>query len=522
MRMLYPVRSRLGGVLTSALLVVTTATAVAQLRTLHVDASKVTGHIRSFQGVNGQPTPVMEGLPNLVNQYKDLHIDIVRTHDFMGPTEIESIFENRDPMLTWLVPNTEQRAKLVVAGNASTIFPDWSADPDKAQSYRFEPTDKVIQAIRATAAEVYYRIGRSFGANRNPPADFDKFANIVKHIAMHYNQGWAHGFHENIRYWEFWNEPEFFWTGTPDQFYSLYEKTARALKSVDSSLKVGGDAKALPMDGGPYREGFLDYCAAHKVPLDFYSWHTYADSSADPYDAVRIGQELRSLLDAKGFRNAESILSEWNLSADFTDGEKEVLQGAVNAAYVGAVLIYLQDSAIDRAQFYRGDSTWMGLFGPGREYFKTAFTFKATAAMLNTPERLDLTGSDTFGFAALAGRSPDGKTVQVLISNYEIPPDYQPHQMPTPPDVQALLNVDFSQLKVLPRRTGIHSENRAGFTLTIDHLPWGNAPFIIKRYHITQIEVFQLVGESSGKDGKAELSEPLPPPGVELIVLQRR
>jgi hypothetical protein len=185
-------------------------------------------------------------------------------------------------------------------------------------------------------------------------------------------------------------------------------------------------------------------------------------------------------------------------------------------------MIYLQDSAIDRAQFYRGDSTWMGLFGRQSEYFKTAYTFKATAAVLNTPERLDLTGSDTLGFAALAGRSPDGKTIQVLISNYEIPPDYQPHKMPTPPEVEALLEVDFSKLKVLPRRTGIHSENNAGFALTIDHLPWGKAAFTIKRYRITKTEDFQLVGENSGKDGKAELSEPLPPPGVELIVLQRR
>ncbi|MGO8793885.1 MAG: hypothetical protein ACLQLC_03600, partial [Candidatus Sulfotelmatobacter sp.] len=179
-------------------------TATAQLRPLHVDASKVTGQIRSFQGVNGQPTPVMEGLPNLVDQYKDLHISFVRTHDFMGPTELDTKFVYDDPLLKWLVPIPEQRAKLVVAGNASIIFPDWSADPEKAGSYRFGPTDKVIRAIRDTGAEVYYRVGRSFGGNREPPADFDKFADVVKHIAMHYNQGWANGFHDNIRYWEFW------------------------------------------------------------------------------------------------------------------------------------------------------------------------------------------------------------------------------------------------------------------------------------------------------------------------------
>jgi hypothetical protein len=496
--------------------------ATAQWRTLHVDANKVTGQIRSFQGVNGQPTPVMEGLPNLVAQYKDLHIDFVRTHDFMGPTEIDTKFAADDPLLTWLVPGAEARAKLVAAGNADIIFPDWSADPEKAESYRFGPTDEVIGAIRDSGAQVYYRVGRSFGGNRNPPADFDKFAAVVKHIAMHYNQGWAKGFHDSIRYWEFWNEPEFFWSGTPEQFYSLYEKTALALKSVDPSLQVGGDAKALPMDHGPYREGFLDYCAAHKLPLDFYSWHTYADFSADPYDAVRIGKEIRGLLDAKGFKSAKSILSEWNLSADFTDAEKQVLSGAVNAAYIDAVLTYLQDSAVDQAEFYRGDATWMGLFSPHGEYFQTAYAMKAMSTMQETPQRLELSGSDTFGFAALAGRSADGKTVRVLISNYEIPPGYKPHVMVPPPDVQALWNLDFSKLGFLAPRTDIPHGNNAGYALTVDHLPWGNAAFSIKRFRITATQDLALVEEKTGKGGKLELSNPLPPPGVELIVLRRQ
>jgi xylan 1,4-beta-xylosidase len=457
------IRAQINALLLLGFLISLAAATTAQSRSLHVDAGQVTGPIRSFQGVNGQPTPVMEGLPNLVNEYKDLRIDMVRTHDFMGPTEIDSRYANDDPLLGWLVPNSEQRAKLVVAGNARIIFPHWGTDPEKPESYRFGPTDQVIQAIRETGAEVYYRIGRSWGANRNPPADFDKFAAIVKHIAMHYNQGWANGFHENIRYWEFWNEPETFWSGTPEQFYSLYEKAARALKAFDPSLKVGGDAKAIPTDDDPWREGFLDYCAAHKVPLDFYSWHTYADGSADPYDGIRIGKEIRTLLDAKGFKNAESILSEWNLSADFTDVEKEILQGAENAAYVDAVMIYLQDSSIDHAQFYRGDATWMGLFSRQREYFKTAYAYKAMAAMLDTPERLNLSGGDTLGFAALAGRSADGRTVQVLISKYQIPRDYKPHDMPPPAAVQAALNVDFSSFKMLPRRTGIRNENNGGY-----------------------------------------------------------
>ncbi len=497
----------------------------AGYRFLQVDAGKVIGEIHSFQGLNGPPSPVMAGLPNLVEQYKDLRINQVRTHDAMGPSEIDSKFVIDNGELAWLIPDKAQRAGVVEAGNDSIIFPNWSADAEKPKSYNFLPTDKMIAAIRASGAEVYYRIGRSWGTNVNPPEDFDKFASVVKHIAMHYNQGWANGYHDNIRYWDFWNEPDgLFWSGTPQQFYSLYEKTARALKSVEPTLKVGGDGKAFPSDDGGYREGFIDYCASHKVPLDFYSWHTYANGSADPYDAVRLAREIRGILDTHGFPRAESILSEWNLSADFTEAENAELQGAHNAAYIGSVLSYLQDTSIAHAHFYRGDAAWMGLFGLDGKYFKTAYTFKAMGKMLDTPQRLPVEGTDTFGFAALAGRSADGNTVQILISNYAIPANYKPDLMPMPPELQKSSPPmpDMSKVKFLPPRTDIVYRNNSGYNLAIKNLPWGAAPFSVKRYRISKTQNLDLVETGSGKGGVLNLSNSLSPDTVELIVLTRR
>jgi len=496
----------------------------ADFRALHVDAGKVIGTIRSFQGVNGAPYPIMKGFPNLVQQYKELHIDIVRTHDSMGPTDIAAQYSLQNPLLTWLVPDSEQRSALVQAGNAAAIFPNWEADPEKPESYNFAPTDEVIQAIMASGAEVYFRIGRSFGADLTPLPDFDKFASVVRHTAMHYNQGWAKGFHDHIRYWEFWNEPDIFvfWNGAAQQLYTLYEKTVQALKSMDPSLLVGGDTVAFAMNEGPYREGFLDYCAAHQLSLDFFSWHTYADASADPYDAARIGREIRRLLDAKGFKKTRSILSEWNLSADFTDPEKPVLQGMQNAAFIGAAMIYLQDSPVDRAEFYRADAVWMGLFGMQGEYFKPAYTFRATGAMLATPERLRVTGTDTFGLAALAGRSRDGKTVQVLISNYERPAGFKPHMMDLPPELKkAAGQIDFSKVKMLTPRTDIAYRQNRGYELTIRNLPWGSDAFKVKRYRLTEKQDLALEGETSGSGGRLEMANPLPPPGLELLVLSR-
>ena len=92
-------------------------------------------------------------------------------------------------MLNDLIPDPAQRAGVVMAGNTSIIFPDMSADRTKPESYNLGPTDKVLASIRANGAEIYYRVRRSIGADHNPPADFDKYANVVKHVAVHYNQG---------------------------------------------------------------------------------------------------------------------------------------------------------------------------------------------------------------------------------------------------------------------------------------------------------------------------------------------
>jgi len=506
--------------------------APAGYRSLHVDAGKVIGEIHDFQGLNGQPTPVLAGLPNLVRQYKELRTSLVRTHDMMGPTDIDATFKFDNIWQKWLIPDAATRKGAVEAGNKNIIFPDPKADPEKPESYNFGPTDEVMAAIHQSGAKVYYRIGRSWGAQAEPPADFDKFASVVRHTAMHYNQGWANGFHYGIHYWEFWNEPgDIFWTGTPEQFYQLYEKTARALKSVDPELKIGGPAIADPSHVSPYREGLLDYCTAHKVPFDFYSWHTYAIGSADPYDGVRLARNFRKLLDAHGYTKAESILSEWNLTPDFTEGEKAELQGEHNAAFIGAALSYFQDAPLDAAIFYRGDATWMGLFDLQGKYFKTAYTFKAMGQMLDTPRRLAVEGPDTYGFATLAGKSADGKTVQLLISNYEIPAGYKPKDMILSDELKEMFKkaqaaeaatpkpAKPAPVDELPQRTGIVYRDNAGYSLAIDNLPWGKGAFTIKRYRISKTQNLELVEEKSASGGSIKFSNALPTDTVEFLVL---
>jgi hypothetical protein len=432
-------------------------------------------------------------------------IDLIRAHDYAGPVDIDDQWTNPD--------------RIAAAGHPdprTSIFPDWDKDPEKEQSYNWGPTDRVIGAMVEAGAQVFYQIGRTWGADPTPPPDFDKYANIVKHVVMHYNGGWSKGFHYNIRYWEVWNEPDlifprdgkpvqWYWGGTPQQYYSLYEKIARAIKSYDPKMKVGGPAQAAGGLSGPYREGFIAYCAAREAPLDFYSWHRYNPRSWDPYDLARIGKDVQRALEAKGLRKAENIVSEWNMDVDLTFGKPVLQTSAENAAFTASAIIYLQDSPVDLSMYYRGDGSWMGLFNDDGSYRKKGYAFKALSMMLDTRQRLAAAGADTYGFAMLAGRSEDRKKVQILISNFQIPENkYKKEALK-----------DY----IPPRKDIVYQDNQ-GYHLKVSHLPWGKAEFTVKRYRITQAESW-AEAESSGKGEEFEMSNPLPPPGLELIVLDQ-
>ena len=73
----------------------------------------------------------------------------------------------------------------------------------------------LIAAIVNAGVEPYYRLGITIEHQAYikpyhtfPPKDPEKWARICEHIIRHYTEGWADGYHYNIRYWEIWNEPE--------------------------------------------------------------------------------------------------------------------------------------------------------------------------------------------------------------------------------------------------------------------------------------------------------------------------
>jgi xylan 1,4-beta-xylosidase len=491
-----------------------TSALAADLRPVTVDAAAPAGRLRSLAGVNGAPAPGMHkpenfrfggwNMPEHVDAsrgYRLAQIDLVRTHDAYGPGDIDSRFETHEAPGGALI--SAQR-------DVYTLFPNPDADPDDAASYRFGPTDKLVASIVKVGAQAIFRLGRSEGADPQPPRDFDRYASIARHIVMHYNGGWANGHHYGIRYWEVWNEPDLgkvFWAGTAEQYFSLYSKIAQAVKQADPTARVGGPAIARPNDTSPYRDAFMEYVHKTGTPLDFYSWHWYATDSEDPLDFVRIATDLRKRLDRHGLQGTQSILSEWNYG--LSDAPPTPL---VRASFITSSLIYMQNAPVDAATLYRADN----VFGAdGASPDKTGQALIAMGRMKATPIRLPSTGGDLSGFAVEAGRSEDGRLVQVLISNYQIPATQL-----GPRKTDDVLHVPpVFDVSLLPRRSLVYSDN-GGFDLTIEHLPAGSR-HLVERCLISAAGDFTSEAPAIYRGDRLSVRESLPPPGIALITIRR-
>ncbi len=396
-------------------------------RRIEIDFSRQTGVIRPLQGMNCGPW-VEHFTLDLSHYFRELKVPHVRL-----------------AVPNW--PGTD-------CVHIQNIFPDMSADPEDPASYDFKLTDQYIGAVIAAGAKPIYNIGLGVdsdlwnesktGEYKNaksniPPADFQKFARICANIARHYNQGWANGFHYNIEYWEIWNEPNLksFWLGTQEQYLDLYAAVAAELRKVDPKLKIGGPgfSGGEGKDSFDWLEKFLALCQQRKLPLDFCSWHSYGSQHAEPMRQARVVQDL---LVQYGYPDAENQLNEWSPCfepmAQWFHNPVKMGQhyartgGGEGAAFNASFLAFLQDTPVDTAAFFSGDTlgwSFVDRYGAPKP---TYFAFLAFRRMLDTPLRVQAGGSDlATGFAVLAGLSPDKSQARILISNYRA--EYQGYEI---------------------------------------------------------------------------------------------
>jgi len=318
------------------------------------------------------------------------------------------------------------------------IFRNFDADADDPASYDFTFTDALMKALIKNGIEPYYRLGVSIENNAeiknyylDPPKDYDKWASICEHIIAHYNEGWADGYHMNITYWEIWNEPDdgmrqsHMWNGTPEDYYRLYDVTAKRLKKRFPNIKVGGYASIslelgyLDIDKSrpdyktleyylDFFHGFWQYVKEHNTPINFYSWHTYAP----PDSAVGQAEYIHKCLIEYGYENVEIHLNEWN---PFPAERGTARHGA----FVASMILRMQDLPyVDMLMLYHAAprGTYGAFFDPytGLPIYHAYYVFAAFNKLYELENEVELS-LDAKGVYAVAS-AKDGHGA-LLITN---------------------------------------------------------------------------------------------------------
>lgn len=319
------------------------------------------------------------------------------------------------------------------------MFPDFSKDPKDPNSYDFAFADEIIKALFEAGVEPFWRLGVTFenftaikGYHVFPPKDPKKWAEICEGVIRHYTEGWANGFRYDIRYWEIWNEPDNFetypdnngWAGTKEEYYELYDVTARHLKKCFPHLKIGGYSSCgfyalteMAANAGncsprheyfiEFLDGFLAYIKKTGAPLDFFSWHSYPEV---PENLRVYARYARKRLDDDGYTETETSLNEWN-------PRPELRGTAAHAAIIAACLSIMQEEPIDTGMFYdarMGVSLYGGMFNPMTQTpFPSYYSFMA----FNSLYKLKNQCRAVYDSPLYVTSATDGKYGAVMISN---------------------------------------------------------------------------------------------------------
>ncbi len=382
------------------------------MASVQVNFSKNTGKMRPLHGIGNAPITLDM---RLIEYLREAGIPFSRLHDTGGMFGMN------------------------VFVDIENIFRDFDADVNDPASYDFAFTDLLLTKIREQGTQIIYRLGATIENAHYirpyrifPPKDSAKWAEICAHIIAHYNEGWADGFRLDIRYWEIWNEPDNepeiadnpMWKGTKEQYFELYEKTANLLKSKWSELKIGGYASCgfyAACEGADsknanvsprtqyfldFAEAFFDYITdpAHPAPIDFFSWHSYADRESN----IRMAEYAHNLLERYGLGGTEHMLNEWNPGI----AHRGTLRDAANILDMIVHMHARTDVSIMTYYDGQAHTDYCGLFDPLRHVpFKAYYALKAFNALHQLGTAVECGAR---GVSALAAKGEYGQAILLV------------------------------------------------------------------------------------------------------------
>lgn len=350
---------------------------------------------------------------------------------------------------------------------------------------------------------------------------------------------------EEVRQWPFevWNEPNLdgFWERADQKaYFELYANTARTIKKVDPTLKVGGPSTA----GAAWVPELLAYAKANGVPVDFVTTHTYGVTegfldeygksdrilATDPNSIIGDVRRNRQEIEASAFPGIPLYITEWSTSYNPRD---KVHDSYISAPWILTKLVGTRGYA--QAMSYW---TYSDLFeepGPPDRAFHGGFGLMTRDGVrkpswfaykyLNALRGNEVPSEDKQVLAAV-----DGGKAAVLVWDWQHPDQkttsngvFFARPVPNGPAAAVTLNlrnVAAGSYRVQVRRTG-HKTNDAYTAYLEMGAPKDLSPEQLARLQALTVdkpEVIRVV--KVGKDGTLQWKLPMSSNDIALVTLE--
>ncbi|MCQ2576700.1 MAG: glycosyl hydrolase [Treponema sp.] len=253
------------------------------------------------------------------------------------------------------------------------------ANGKKSVEYNFTYFDRVVDSYLELNIRPFLELGFMpkkmasgdqtvfyWKGNTTPPADYSKWTDMVKATLRHLIERYGE---EEVLAWpiEVWNEPNLpgFWKNADiDEYFKLYELTAKAVKEVNPAFRVGGPAICGGADE-KWMKGFLNFLTEKKPPIDFITRHHYTTEL--PVDKGHYGyaklmpldetlqtlRDCRKIIDAyPDYKDLPFYITEFNTSYI---PNCPLHDTNLNAAYIARTLAEIGDYVTGYSYWTFGD-----------------------------------------------------------------------------------------------------------------------------------------------------------------------
>jgi len=224
-----------------------------------------------------------------------------------------------------------------------------------------------------------------------PPTDERKWGELiyqwVRHCVKRYGEKEV-----STWLWEVWNEPNIgYWKGTQEEYFTIYDFAADAVKRALPAAHVGGPATTGPRSqrAASWLEHFLTHCAEGKnqvtgakgAPLDFISYHAkgsprVVDGHVRMNRTPELGDVARGfeVVSVSAFKNLPIYITECDpegcaACGMATNPENAYRNGTMYSSYTAASFARIYDLAERYGVDLEGAMSWSFEF-EGQKWFE--------------------------------------------------------------------------------------------------------------------------------------------------------